>query len=443
MKNYDEKFSSIIVLGAAGKMGSGILLCLLEYFARRFLSENKLSIRPAILAVDLSDEVLRGLISFLRAHLTKFAERNIVRLRAAYTDNEELVENSEHIDFFVREMLSHVAVSTKIHAAADSALVFEATPENPDLKISLFSDILKKSTVSPWILSNTSSIPISELDKKSELHGNIIGFHFYNPPAVQKLLELIPSENGSRELYEFSRWIAAELGKKTVEVKDVAGFAGNGVFVREISYALDKVAALSSETSWEKGIFMLDVVTRDYLVRPMGIFQLIDYVGLDVCVSIAEIMQERLHEEINVEKLKELISMGIVGGQYPNGAQKDGIFRYEKNRPVAVYDVAAHDYRPFNEIESELIGELGKKNDFPRWKILRRDKGATGKLANHFRTLFTGQSKGAQLAKEYLEFYRSLGSKLLEQHVVGSTEDLNLVMMLGFQHLYGPFNDFV
>ncbi len=443
MKDYDNKFLSVSILGAAGKMGSGIVLCLVEYFAKRALSGDDPGIRPSILAIDTSTERLQGLNAFLRAHLTKFAERNIVRLRRAYLDLESVVENSEHIDYFVMEMLSFVTVSTDIRPAASSELVFEATPEDPGLKVKLFSEIMKISSTRPWILSNTSSVPISELDEQSGLEGNIIGFHFYNPPAVQKLLEIIPSENTNPDLKDFSYWLATELGKTIVEVKDVAGFAGNGVFIREISYALNKTAELRTDVSWEKAVLIIDRITRDYLIRPMGIFQLIDYVGLDICVSIAEIMQKRLKEDLNVKMLRDLVGRGIRGGQFSNGMQRDGIFKYEKNRPVAIYDPERNDYLSLNEIEAEVSGILGNNGDFPKWKLLRRDREASIKLKSHFETLFSNQGTGAAIAREYFEFYKNLSDKLLEQKVVMSEEDLNRVMMLGFQHLYGPFNDYV
>ena len=373
----------------------------------------------------------------------KFAERNIVSLRNAYADNDRLIENSEHIDFFVGEMMGLVTTSTNLRLAASCQLVFEATPENPELKVSLFREIHENSAVRPWILSNTSSIPIAELAQKAGMEGDVIGFHFYNPPAVQKLLELIPPAGCNENLVDFSTWLASELGKTVVQVKDVAGFAGNGMFIREIGYALGKASKLQQQFSWPGAALMLDTITREYLVRPMGIFQLVDYVGLDICVSIADIMRERLQENLNFDKLKELMDLGIKGGQFSDGRQRDGIFKYENGRPAGVYDTAHGDYLSLDELEANVGQALEKTGNFPRWKALKRDRNAPAVLAEHFRSLFEKQTAGAVMAREYLEFYRELGNKLLGQQVVASEDDLNKVITLGFQHLYGPFNEFV
>ncbi len=442
LRSYDKRFSNISVFGAAGKMGSGIVLCLLQYISNRTLSGNNFITIPTIQAIDQSEEGLQHLISFLTTHLRKYAEKNIIRIIASTGKTKTTENTNEKIDNFIHDIISIVTVSTNPQSAVDSGLIFEATPEDPLLKTELLSNIHELTSKNPWIMSNTSSIPITELDKKAGLGGNIIGFHFYNPPAIQKLLEIIPSRQSSRELIEFSSWLARELGKTTVNANDIAGFAGNGIFIREVVFALKKVSELQSQVSWEEAVLTMDLISRDYLIRPMGIFQLIDYVGLDICISIAHIMQERLHEKLDVRMLEMLVEKKVSGGQFANGFQKNGIFKYEKNKQVAVYNPETDEYIPL-KIEAWVTKMLGDRDAFPDWKILKRDAEAHLKLSNHFKALFNQQNMGAELAGEYLQFYKNTGDKLLEQQVVRSEEDVNQVIKLGFHHLFGPFNQYI
>jgi 3-hydroxyacyl-CoA dehydrogenase len=96
--------------------------------------------------------------------------------------------------------MSIVRPTTAVEVAYNSHIVFEAIKEDPSLKNKVLGSIKNNSKVNPWFFTNTSSIPITELDENAGLDGNVIGFHFYNPPAVQRLVEIIRSKHTSDEV---------------------------------------------------------------------------------------------------------------------------------------------------------------------------------------------------------------------------------------------------
>lgn len=435
--DFEDKLTEVAVIGAAGKMGRGIVLCLLTYFANNIITGKPVAENTVITAIDPVEAGLRDMLRYLKKQMLKYAERNIIAIRARYTDNESLVENAEHIDFFIRQMTNMVATSTQVGSAAGAQVVFEATPEDLQLK----ADILKplaNQPHTPWVLSNTSSIPIHTLSKRSGLGTNIIGFHFYNPPPVQKLIEIIPADATAPDLVDFATWLARALRKTAIFSKDMAGFIGNGIFIRELSYALQKVAQLSEDLSQADAIFIMNEISGKFLVRPMGIFQLADYVGLDICMHIAGIMQQFLKETFYFELFETITRQGIHGGQNADGSQKDGLFSYTDNHISGIFDPGASTYRPLPE--NSLIHHYKLK--CPAWKALQKQQDRDVKLKKHFTALFATKNEAAKLTGEYLKNYHKAGVRLLELHTTDSPEDINQVMMLGFHQLYGPFNLF-
>ena len=201
--NYSEKFSNVTVLGAAGKMGSGILLLTAMEMADLGLKPENKGKQFIINAMDVSDEALMGLIRYIRAQVLKAAEKKTVQLRKLYSDRQDLIENSDIINQYIEDVMLVIRPTTRLDVAYDSDLVFEAIKEDPGLKVKIFKQINENSSKNPWFFTNTSSIPIGELDKEAELEGRIIGVHFYNPPAVQKLVEVIKGKNTLAELDDF------------------------------------------------------------------------------------------------------------------------------------------------------------------------------------------------------------------------------------------------
>src|ERR1700722_11450553 len=182
----------ISVLGAAGKMGSGIALLLLQEMAR-VEAENTGHVgkNSRLILIDSNETALDALSDFLRIHLIKYAERHINALRRYFVEDSKLVSNQEMIEYFVNGALSLVRLETQIEKAKQSKLIFEAIVEDENVKSTVFAELANLVSPETYFFTNTSSIPIHILSKKGHLQNRLIGFHFYNPPFIQKLLEVI------------------------------------------------------------------------------------------------------------------------------------------------------------------------------------------------------------------------------------------------------------
>jgi 3-hydroxyacyl-CoA dehydrogenase len=444
--DLNARLENVTVLGAAGKMGSGIVLLVATEMAKQKLKPENKGKAYALHAIDVSEEALSGLLSYLREQLTKVAEKSIVEMRDLYADRDDLVENYDVIAAFVEDALSVLRPSRSLESAAGSKLVFEAIIEDEKIKI----DVLKRvDALCPdaYYLTNTSSIPIGILDRGVGLGGRIIGYHFYNPPAVQRLLELITTKNTKPEVVELGGELAKRLRKRVFPANDIAGFIGNGHFMRDILHATSEVKRLSKEMSEAEAIYVMNRVSQDLLVRPMGIFQLIDYVGVDVCRFIMGVMTEHIQgETLKDDLLDRMAAAGVMGGQFASGAQKDGILKYEKGRPVGVYDLKKGSYALFAEggWTAALDERIGPEPlGHAPWRALLMDAKKGEKLARYFENLAESDTPGAELARAYLVRSQEIGKKLVADGVANSENDVNGVLTNGFYHLYGPINEYV
>ncbi len=442
--SYEERLQHVSVLGAAGKMGSGILLLTAMEMADISLKpENKG--KPFVLnAIDVSDEALAGVMKYLKAQVLKMAEKKVVGLRKVYAARPDLIDNDEIIDQYIFDVISLVRTTTRIESAYESHMVFEAIREDPELKISIFSKISANNPHQPWFFTNTSSIPITKLDEGAGLKGRIIGFHFYNPPAVQKLVEIIRSAHTLPEVETFAQQYAKNLRKVVVPSNDKAGFIGNGHFMRDILHATGEVEKISQEFSFVEAVYAFNKISQDYLVRPMGIFQLIDYVGVDVCSFIMSVMNPYLpDEDLHSPLLDRFLALGVKGGQYSDGSQKDGILKYERGRPVAIYDPAVSAYVPIIDFQAKVDAKLGAMPVPPPWKAVVGNKSKDEILHDYFGRLKEDKSLGAELAKTYATRSCAIGLQLINSGVAMNETDVNTVLLTGFFHAYGPINNYL
>lgn len=442
--NWTDRLKNVSVIGAAGKMGSGISLLLAQEMA--FAALENPGNTYALNLVDVRDDALDGLWDYLGDQAVKIAERKINRLRKAFSDRADLVDNGEMIDAFARRLLKCVRRSKSVEMAAGSTLVFEAASEKEDLKIELFRKLAAISGPDTFFLTNTSSIPVGHLSRAAGIEGRLIGYHFYNPPAVQKLVELITPAGCREELGILAADLAERLGKTIVPSNDVAGFIGNGHFTRDGLHAIREVERLSPEMGFVPAVFAMEAVSRDFLLRPMGIFQLIDYVGIDVFQSILKVMDHfqpgaGLHSPL----VDEFMDSGVKGGQTAAGTQKDGFLKYEKGKPAGVYDIGRREYAPLDPSgwTREVNDRLGGPPD-PNlsWKKLQGDREKGSRLSAYFASWKGGEGWGLELARRYLKASREAGEWLVKSGVAASSEDVNRVLTLGFFHLYGPIQDY-
>lgn len=443
-----DRLQQVTVVGAAGKMGRGIALLLLQAMARqdaeltgRVGSENY-----RLVLIDADDQRLATLWDYLKPALTKYAIQNMNALRGYFAKRNDLIENSDMIAAFVDGAFRMLRLSQDVSAARDSRLVFEAVAEDVSVKRQLYQSLRQFLSPDTIYCTNTSSIPISTLDAEAQLGHRLIGFHFYNPPPLQKLVELIPAEQGAPDLIQLAQELGKQLGKTLVMAKDVAGFIGNGHFMRELCYADERVKILSKDFPQEQTIYLLNSITQQFLLRPMGIFQLVDYVGIDVCQGILKVMRRHIPDEIfRCDLVDQMISLGVSGGQAPDGSQKPGFFQYVNGQPVAVFDATKVRYEQLSHatwkrlFDQELAPIPARAEP---WSRLVKDSMRKEKLQQYFKELFQERTLGAQEAQHFLLRSRAIAEQLVDNRVAADGKDVNTVLELGFSHLYGPMNSF-
>ena len=443
--NYTEKLQNVTVLGAAGKMGSGILLL-------TAIEMTDLSLKPEnkdkmfiLYAVDINQKGLTGLMKYIQGQVLKQAEKKAVALRHIYADRRDLIENSEIIDQYVKDVMSIIRPVTTIESAYESTIIFEAASENPDLKIKMFSQINQNNANKPWFFTNTSSIPIGYLDKEAKLEGRVLGVHFYNPPAVQKLVEVIKTDNTNPDLPEFATMFIKSLRKIEVPSNDFAGFIGNGHFMRDAIHGMNEAMKLTNQMSFVEAVYCINRITQDYMIRPMGIFQLIDYVGIDVCQYIMKVMRPHVKDEdIHSPLLDRFMEMNVKGGQNSDGSQKDGFLKYEKGKVVGIYNPEKKEYVSIETIAAKCDAVLG---DLPAsvkpWKAVVGDPKKEEIFKTYFEELNSMSTLGATLATTYVKKSKEIGMKLVADKVAFAEKDVNTVLLTGFFHAYGPINNYL
>jgi len=441
--NLDDLLENVSVIGAAGKMGSGISTLIAQEIAGLKIKNPEKVYRLNL--IDVNEAGIDGLRTYIKTQLIKIAEKTIVALRQAYDSREDLVENQDVIDAYVDEALGVLRFDTDMNLARNSGLVFEAIIENQDLKTDILKQLRQICPDNALFLTNTSSIPIGFLDEQAGLQGRIIGYHFYNPPIVQKLVEVISAENTRPELKQLGDELGKRLRKKLIPSNDIAGFIGNGHFSRDGLLGVSELMKLKHEHSFPESVYIINRITQDFLVRPMGIFQLIDYVGIDVFQSILRVMKKHLNNpELHSDLIDLLMEKNIRGGQRADGSQKDGFFQYEKNRLTGIYDLEQEAYVDIESLETGLDKKIGElPQEYLPWKKLVSNPDREALLSGYFKKLQESEGLGAELAVNFLRQTKKIGENLIEDGVAENKKDVNDVLMNGFYWLYGPINEYV
>lgn len=439
----DEMLQDVTVIGAAGKMGSGIAALLAHEMALLRIKNPQTFFKLNL--IDINEESFVGLRKYIKAQLVKMAERSIQQLRNLYSDRQDLVENWEVIDEFVNEGINTLRFGSETFLAQNSRIIFEAIIENEELKVKVLKGLKELCREDVMYFTNTSSIPIGFLDQEVGLNGKIVGYHFYNPPIVQKLLEVITSDKTDANVKEVAMELGKRMRKKLIPANDIAGFIGNGHYIRDGLHALAEVAKLQGEHTIPGAIYIMNRISQDFLIRPMGIFQLIDYVGVDVFQSILRVMKRHLQDDtLESQLVNQMMENGVKGGQRSDGSQKDGFFQYEKNKLIGVYDINAKTYIKLEELQEKLDDLIGPPPEgFKPWKKMLGDKDRESSLKSYFSNLKSGSGLGAELARNYMIRSKAIGEGLVENEVAHTAEDVNEVLMNGFYWLYGPINNYI
>ena len=165
-------------------------------------------------------------------------------------------------------------------------LVMEAATENVDLKLAIFKQLNEACSHNTILATNTSSISITQIGAIVTHPERVIGMHFMNPVPIMQLVEVIRGYNTSNEVTQIIMQLSEKLGKTPVEVNDYPGFVANRILMPMINEAIE---TLYNQVS---GVYEIDTVMKLGMAHPMGPLQLADFIGLDVCLSILNVMHD-------------------------------------------------------------------------------------------------------------------------------------------------------
>lgn len=244
----------VMVVGS-GQMGSGIAQVLAQT-------------GYMVIMNDVKEEFVQNGLNKIRKQL----ERDIQKGRR--TEEEKL------------EIISKIVISTNLEDAKDVQLVIEAATENRDIKLEVFRKLDRIAPENAILVTNTSSLPITEIASVTNRPEKVIGMHFFNPVPVMKLVEVNRGLATSDETFSIVEDLAKEMKKIPVGIKDFPGFAVNRILIPMINEA---IYAVYEGISTPEGI---DEVMKLGANHPMGPITLADYIGLDTCLAIMEVLHE-------------------------------------------------------------------------------------------------------------------------------------------------------
>lgn len=186
-----------------------------------------------------------------------------------------------------QDTLNNITSFTSIKEGIDYAtLVVEAATENLDLKLKIFKELDKFCSSSAILATNTSSISITQIAAATSKPERVIGMHFMNPVPIMKLVEIIRGYNTSDAVTKTIMELSKTLGKDPVEVNDYPGFVANRILMPMLN---ESVETLYNGVA---GVLEIDTVMKLGMAHPMGPLQLADFIGLDVCLSILNVMYD-------------------------------------------------------------------------------------------------------------------------------------------------------
>jgi len=243
----------VAVIGA-GTMGNGIA----HTFAQSGFKVNLIDISEASLK--------RGMDT-----IAKNLDRMVAKEKITAADKAETLANI-------------TTFTTTEDGVKNVGLVVEAATENVDLKLKIFkqlSDVCPEDTI---LATNTSSISITQIAAVTNRPDKVIGMHFMNPVPIMKLVEIIRGYNTTDEVTNTIMELSKTLGKVPVEVNDYPGFVANRILMPMINESIETLY------NGVAGVTEIDTVMKLGMAHPMGPLQLADFIGLDVCLSILEVM---------------------------------------------------------------------------------------------------------------------------------------------------------
>ena len=246
---------TIAVIGA-GTMGNGIA----HTFAQKGFK---------VKLIDKSEKTLDKAISIIASNLDRMVAKGTI------SDAEK------------HETIGNIITYTDLKDGVVGAdLVVEAATENVDLKLSIFKQLDEICDANTILATNTSSISITQIAAVTNRPSQIIGMHFMNPVPIMKLVEIIRGYSTSDEVTKTIMDLSIQLGKTPTEVNDYPGFVANRILMPMINEAIETLY------NGVAGVYEIDTVMKSGMAHPMGPLQLADFIGLDVCLSILNVMYD-------------------------------------------------------------------------------------------------------------------------------------------------------
>ena len=280
------RIQKIGVIGA-GQMGAGI-------------AQVCAAIDKEVILCDIKEEFVQNGISTITSNLQKSVTKERI--------SQEKMEAT----------LSNVNTTIQSKDLNDCDIIIEAIIENVDIKKKLFMDLGKITKKEAILASNTSSIPIGILAEASGRSENVVGMHFMNPVPVMKLVEVIRAKNTNDETFNTTFKLAKELNKVPVLVNDFPGFVSNRLLLPMLNEAIFCVMEGVAEPE------AIDTVMKLGMSHPMGPLRLADFIGLDTCLAIMQV----LHKDMNDDKYRpcplliEMVDKGKLGNKTGEGFYK-------------------------------------------------------------------------------------------------------------------------
>ena len=245
----------IAIIGA-GTMGNGIAHTFAQFGYK-------------VQLIDVSKEALKKGLSTIGKNL----DRMVAKEKISQSDKQKTISNIQ-------------TFTTIKEGVKNAGLVIEAATENSDLKLKIFKELDQVCNAETILATNTSSISITKIAAITSRPEKVIGMHFMNPVPIMKLVEVIKGYSTSEEVTKTIMDLSKKLNKVPVEVNDYPGFVANRILMpmlNEAIYALHEGVA---------GVYEIDTVMKLGMAHPMGPLQLADFIGLDVCVSILNVLYD-------------------------------------------------------------------------------------------------------------------------------------------------------
>lgn len=283
---------NVAVIGA-GTMGNGI--------AHTF-AQNDFRVQ----LIDVSQQALDKGLATIEANLDRMLAKGII--------TQELKSQT----------LANIRTYTDLEEGVEYAsLVVEAATEKEDLKKSIFKDLDNFCPEDTILATNTSSISITSIASVTSRPDRVIGMHFMNPVPLMKLVEIISGYSTSKETYSTVKAMAEKLGKTPVSVQDYPGFVANRILIPMINEA---IFTLHTGVA---GVKEIDEIMKLGMAHPMGPLQLADFIGLDVCLSILNVMYQGYKESkfAPCPLLVNMVEAGKLGVK-----SKEGFYDYSESK---------------------------------------------------------------------------------------------------------------